>query len=94
MGLLLWDIFQNMNQCINKCFCLYNVKEDLRKQIKILSKSQHKDATLELIAALKDYNSTMQKLNELGAKAICQGDPGYPKYFNCEMYIISICPAT
>ena len=38
------------------------------------------------MATLKDYNSTMQKLNELGAKAICQGDPGYPKYFNCEVF--------
>ena len=85
-GLLLWDIFHNVNQCINQCFCLYNVKEDLKKQMKILSKSQHKDATLRLMAASKDYNSTMQKPNELGAEVICQGDPGYPKYFNYEMF--------
>ena len=85
-GLLLWDIFHNVNQCINECFRLYNVKEDLKKQIKILSKSQHKDATMELMAASKDYDSTMQKLNELGTEAICQGDPGYLKYFNCEVF--------
>ena len=85
-GLLLWDIFHNVNQCINECFCLYNVKEDLKKQIKILSKSQHKDAAMELVATSKDYDSTMQKLNELGAEVICQGDPGYWKYFNCEVF--------
>ena len=38
------------------------------------------------MAASKDHDSTKQKLNELGAKVICQGDPGYPKYFNCEMF--------